>query len=629
MSKKTFIHDGKYASRFSRRRRILGLSIKFLASVVLLAGILYLALIGYRYGLSRRIEKTYESFILSCEQQDYAAAIETYRTLHDKVLSESFLPSEEAGYRELLVRLEQSLDDRIVGPFNALKERRIPLSEDDRTMFSSFEEIASMRVNRLVNEYLISLLMGEVLPEDVRFTLSELKTVESMTAFIVAYESEIPAIEAFSPTMKSIRSIYGDGNYEEVLRLTQDAIEDQRGFVREFLLDDLLKTKTVAYDGFVTEIDIMMSMGKYYSAKALLDQLMPFYPMDAALTARFEECQSFTKMKLVAYSKPVEHLAIRPLISTPGFRFADNEYSRTAEDLMITADEFRKMLVELYERDFVLIDMQALIDDKGRYHPIWIPENKKPLILSIEGLNYYASRRRTGNSINLSLDKEGNVVSEYVGENGVLRTDRNGEAIGILEQFLEIHPDFSFDGAKGTISLTGFECIFGYVTDQDQVDDRTAQFQAYGLGNPTITSEEIRQNRIDAQAVIDRLIATGWTFSSSTYGNITISDATIDQVKADTLKWKAQVASQTGAAKVLLFPNGGIVNSKDPRGAFLIGEGFLIHCGIGPTAYFNIGEKNLFMDRIALNGFALRNADLSRFMDVRNVYDKSRTKKLP
>ena len=629
MTRKTFIHDDRYAARFAGRRRKILLFLKLLASVAVVAVIACLILAGYRYGFSRRIEGIYSSFVQACEDQEYALAIGTYRDLHDKVLSESFLASEEAGYRDLLIRIEQSLDEIVAGPFDALTESQRPLSEDDRIMFRSFEEIATMKVNRLVNDYLASFLMGKAAAEDVRFTLAELKNVETMAASIAAYESELPAIEAFSPTMQAISALYQEQAYKEVLRRTQTEMDGQSGYVKDYLMNYLTDVKNVAYEGFISDIDVMMSTGKYYSAMSLLDELIPFYPTDDAMKSRAELCKPYTKMKLVAYSKPVEHLAVRPLISTPGFRFSDNEYARTAEDLMITVEEFRKILQELYARNYVLVGIETLVDAKGRYKPILVPENKKPLILSIEGLNYYASRRLTGNSIGLSLDKDGNVVSEYVGGDGVLRSDRDGESIGILEQFLEKHPDFSFDGAKGNISLTGFECIFGYVTDPDQVDDRTAQFRAYGLGDPVLTAETIRRDREEAKAVIDRLKETGWTFSSSTYGNMTVSDATPEQVKADTAKWKAQVASLTGEVRVLLFPNGGIVNSKDPRGGFLIGEGFLIHCGIGPTAYFNIGEKNLFMDRIALNGYAMRNVDLSRFMDVRTVYDASRTKKLP
>ena len=206
-------------------------------------------------------------------------------------------------------------------------------------------------------------------------------------------------------------------------------------------------------------------------------------------------------------------------------------------------------------------------------------------------------------------------------------SERNGEAVGILEQFAEQHPDFSFDGAKGTISLTGFECVFGYVTERDQADDRAKNYSEFGLGDFSISDAEIVDNKENALSVIDKLRSNGWTFASSTYGNISVGEISYDDLVRDTGKWMEQVGDLVGDCKVLLFPNGSVVSSKDPRGQFLIEQGFQIHCGIGPAAYFNQGEKHLFMDRIALNGIALRNVDLSRFFDVKKVYDPARSKK--
>jgi hypothetical protein len=218
-------------------------------------------------------------------------------------------------------------------------------------------------------------------------------------------------------------------------------------------------------------------------------------------------------------------------------------------------------------------------------------------------------------------------VSEYIGSSGESITDRNGEVIGILEQFIEKHPDFSFDGAKGDISLTGFECIFGYVINRDQAEDRASNFERYGLGSYSISDTGIAASKASAAEVIEALKKNGWTFSSSTYGNISVGEVTLDDLIEDNKKWKDQVGSLVGETRVILFPNGSVVSSKDSKGEYLISQGYLIHCGIGPSAYFNQGEKHLFMDRVALNGFALRKNDLSRFFDVTEVYDPKRSKK--
>ncbi len=629
MFRKTYVRDPRFTERYAKFKKRLAAVLKAAAAAALSAALLAAAGYGIVSLTSLRIQKQYDRFTEDCDRGDYSAAIAVYRNIHEIVLADSAWRFNRQVFRSIMLRIEDRIDAMLAVPFTALTRNQRPLSGTEQKMLNDFGEVTVMKMSRLIDSYLKDFIMGKEEESHVAFTFAELKKVEPVADLAALYEPQIPAIGGFSQTMIRIDAMRADRSYTDAIRLVSDEEGKQSGFVREYLSSYLKSLKEEAYPILLGEIDVMMSRGKYYSARSLLEEVMPFFPSDADLEASNNTCKEHTSQKLTLYTKPVEHIAVRPLISTPGFRFDRDEYAKTAEDLMLTAGEFSRILQELYANGYVLIDIESLTDAKGIYAPIKVPEGKKPLILSIEGLNYYASRRLTGNSFNLALDGQGNVVSEYAGADGRTVTDRNGEAIGILEQFVEKHPDFSFDGARGNISLTGFECIFGYVTEEDQVDDRSSQYLALGLGNFSITGAQIDENRKAALGVIEALAAGGWTFSSSTYGNITVSDATLVQVQADTEKWKAQVGKLVGAARVLLFPNGGVVGSKDPRGAFLIGEGFVIQCGIGPTAYFNAGTQDLFMDRIALNGYALRHYDLSRFFDVRKVYDPSRTKTLP
>ena len=468
-------------------------------------------------------------------------------------------------------------------------------------------------------------LLGLHNKENVLNTFSELTQVETISQIIADYEGSLDEIGAFSETMIAINKEYEDKNYLAAATHAKEQLLTQTGFVKDYLNRFYLNCKEEMYPILKEDIDVMMSGSKYYSAKSLIDQLIIFFPDDTYLASQLQICIQNVTQKLVEYLKPVEHISIRPLIANTGLAFDNDNYSKNAEDLMLTVDEFRSILLQLYQNNYILIDINTLLGSSGEKNRLFYPEGKKPLILTIEGLNYYAARSKSGNSENLSLDTDGNVVSTYVDGNGSKITDRNGEAIGILEQFIEEHPDFSFDGSKGNISLTGFECIFGYVTNEDQVDDRTKSYTENGMPAFSITSREIEDNKEKVIKIITTLKNKGWTFSSSTYGNILVGETSLDLLQRDTQKWLDQVGSLIGDVKVLLFPSGSIVSSKDERGAYLIGKGFIIHAGIGPWAYFNYSGLHLYMDRIALNGLALRFQDLSRFFDVQTVYDPKRT----
>jgi len=48
------------------------------------------------------------------------------------------------------------------------------------------------------------------------------------------------------------------------------------------------------------------------------------------------------------------------------------------------------------------------------------------------------------------------------------RTDRLFSAIGVVEDFIDSHPDFSFNGATGTISVVAMNGLFGYPLTEEQ-----------------------------------------------------------------------------------------------------------------------------------------------------------------
>ncbi len=92
---------------------------------------------------------------------------------------------------------------------------------------------------------------------------------------------------------------------------------------------------------------------------------------------------------------------------------------------------------------------------------------------------------------------------------------RDLDAIPILDKFVEEHPDFSPFGAKGCLSLTGYEGILGYRTQTDTKSWTEAQ-------------EANRQKEIEAvKPIIAELKRTGWTFGSHTWGHIRLCGLTL------------------------------------------------------------------------------------------------------
>jgi hypothetical protein len=97
---------------------------------------------------------------------------------------------------------------------------------------------------------------------------------------------------------------------------------------------------------------------------------------------------------------------------------------------------------------------------------LMIPEGKKPLILSYDDVNYYNYMIENGFPYKLVI-KDGELWSYGLDPDGNEVYSQDLDAITILDKFVKEHPDFSLNGAKGCLCLTGYEGILGYRTMTD------------------------------------------------------------------------------------------------------------------------------------------------------------------
>ncbi len=154
----------------------------------------------------------------------------------------------------------------------------------------------------------------------------------------------------------------------------------------------------------------------------------------------------------------VPHLFFHPLITDPG-AFKLRGIGPGFLDYFVTVGEFDRILIELYGRGFVLVDLHQAITPG-----LTLPVGKRPLVISIDDLNYYPYMRSAGLPSRLVLERAADGTETVTAQYGDGRTDRRADVVPILDDFVAAHPDFSFAGAKATINLTGFAGALGYDT---------------------------------------------------------------------------------------------------------------------------------------------------------------------
>ena len=332
----------------------------------------------------------------------------------------------------------------------------------------------------------------------------------------------------------------------------------------------------------------------------------------------------------VPYDGVVEHLFFHPVVAYPELAFDGDYKSDGIDDWMVTAGEYLKILQSVYDKGYVLVDIadcwseQTGEDGQTRMvkNTLYLPEGKKPLIFSYDDVNYYEYMLTNGFTYKLIIGEDGKLWSWGLDPQGNEVVSRDLDAVTILDKFVEEHPDFSPFGAKGCLSLTGYEGILGYRT---QTDSKSW----------TAEQEANRQKEIEAvKPIVAELKRTGWTFGSHTWGHISLNTRTFDTVTADMQKWFDEVGSLVGETSVLFYPFGGRLDGDDvkqsgPAFQWMQQHGFRIFCSVGIDSWSKCKSdiSAVICDRLHPDGTTLRSAKgrerYMKFYDAKDIIDLS------
>ena len=571
-----------------------------------------------------RAEQSLEQFEKAMSEGRYGEAVSVYRSVREKALADGADP--DSFYRSALEAMEQetgSVLDRIEQKL----ANGVVLSHEEIALAEGLEELSASRLITAMRALGRRFLLMEIDRAALDLAFDQLENLANVRQGVSGLSGEFDRIEALRPLSAAAAADLAAGRYWASWEGWQQLLsqDDLGSFAREQLLLLAENCRNEMYEPLMEAVRRQMSGGRYLSAQQELIALQAVYPDQAQIAIALEQCAPYVPEKRDVYQGPIEFITVKPLINNPAKAFDGDAYAAAAQDSMLTTTEFSAMLEALYANDYILVDADRLYDAERQIQTLKLPPGKKPLVLVLDGLNYYVTRRETGNSWDLVMDEGGEVAAQRLDDDGRLVVDRTGEAIGILDLFVAEHPDFALDGAKGTISLTGYEGVFGKITDRDQLDDRNQALQDHGMLPLTLSDQDIKANREAVREIVGRLKETGWIFASSTYGFINAREQNLGRIKADTEKWLEQVGSLTGPVSILHYPNGAFITGSDERAAYLKDQGFVLFGGIGSTAYLYLGDRYIYVDKVPVNGYTLRNPGqfgLERFFGSRRILDR-------
>lgn len=272
----------------------------------------------------------------------------------------------------------------------------------------------------------------------------------------------------------------------------------------------------------------------------------------------------------------IPHLFFHSLIKDPKKAFASAQNGQGYKDYMVTIEEFNRSIEELYKNGYVLVSLEKLVQKNSNneleFVGVNLPQNKKPLVLSQDDVSYYEYMTGEGFPDKLVLDTNQEVKNLY--------SDNGNQEIGdfdmipLIDSFVKEHPDFSYQGAKGMIALTGYNGVLGYRTSPSVYGD----------------NEKTKEEKEEAIKVAEKMKATGWTFASHSWGHIDMGKSTLEDIQRDNQLWQEEVAPIVGKTSLFIYPFGADINDwlpyeedENKKFAYLKEQGFDIYCNVDAT----------------------------------------------
>jgi hypothetical protein len=293
-------------------------------------------------------------------------------------------------------------------------------------------------------------------------------------------------------------------------------------------------------------------------------------------------------VRMVRWHGPVEGLFVHPLVIDPKLAFTSDPLGIGFQDWFITALEFRRILDQLWANGWTLVDVHRAANGT-----VEVPQGRRPLVLSEDDVNYY--RYFDGRGLARRLVLDGDRVRAQLPDGALTDED----VVPLVEAEVAEHPEFSADGAKGVLAVTGYEGLFG----EHHPDNPAARNRLIALGQ--------------------WLTSHGWTIASHTWGHIDLSSASAGELSWDIAHWKALAEPLLGKTDVLIYPFGARPNEDALRQ--LAAAGFRIQIDIDIVARTRHDGGVIIMSRRHVDGCAFEvPSQQAQFYDVATVRDPAR-----
>ena len=354
------------------------------------------------------------------------------------------------------------------------------------------------------------------------------------------------------------------------------------------------------------EAEALATVYDYDGAIEKLDSIgdLTAYPEIQAKRSEYITTQS----QLVEYKdySMIPNLSFHVLIEDMSRALKDTDLGGLYNRNFVTTGEFRKILDQLYNNGYVLVDFNSFTgsstDLSGNQIfdsvSLWLPAGKKPVMITETMVNYYnymidgnddkiADANGDGFASRLVVST-GEIKAEYVSASGETLVG-DSDLVPILEAFIKEHPDFSYRGARATLAVSGSEGIFGYRCISDYI--------------ATNSQDYVDSEIAGAKEVVQALRDKGYTLACYTYANQAYGQLSVQQISADLQLWTQKITPVIGDVDVLVFAkNSNITDYNGQAFKAIYSADFRYFVAHGSEPYAEINTSYVRQNRLMVTG---------------------------
>ena len=173
------------------------------------------------------------------------------------------------------------------------------------------------------------------------------------------------------------------------------------------------------------------------------------------------------------------------------------------------------------------------------------------------------------------------------------------------------------------------QIVLGYRTDSDwwETKEHSGRSGKYWKIISILSVDEIQEATVIANALKEE----GWEFASHTWGHLSVTDKTVDELKTDNEKWVANVQNIVGAVDTIIFAHGNDIgdwhdySDSNEKYQYFKSAGYNFFCNVDASQpyWVQIRDHYVRQGRIDLDGYQLYKSSLGQTTVLDNMFKAS------